>query len=72
MSSDKPIKRGDLVRVLTLTPLDRLMGEQGKNFIATVLECRYKSDRYRIVPWNSPISGDSYWIEGRKLTVLKN
>lgn len=59
------IKKGDLVKILTLTTLDKF-----SNFVGTVLECRYKTDAYFILPANSPFTAQPYWLAGDQLRVL--
>ena len=59
------IKKGDLVKILTLTTLDKF-----SNFVGTVLECRYKTDVYFIAPANSPFTVEPYWRPGSQLRVI--
>lgn len=60
------LKKGDLVKILTHTKLDKF-----SNFIGTVLQCRYKTDVYCILPANSPFTIEPYWLDGGALQVLK-
>lgn len=69
MRKENGIQRGKLVRVLTLTQLDSLMKERKLGFFATVIECRYRSNKYFIMPWNSPVAAQPYWIGGEHLEL---
>ena len=66
------IHRGDLVKVITNTKFDKMLENKKILFLATVLECRYKTDAYRILPANSPFTTEAYWIEGTNLEVLRS
>ena len=66
------IHRGDLVKVITNTKFDKMLERKKILFLATVLECRYKTDAYRILPANSPFTTEAYWIEGTNLEVLRS
>ena len=56
MSREK-FKVGDLVRIRTNKLLTL-------NFLAVVLQCRYKTDAYYVCPANSPYTTLPYWGEG--------
>ena len=66
------IHKGDLVKVITNTKFDKMLENKKILFLATVLECRYKTDAYRILPANSPFTTEAYWIEGTNLEVLRS
>lgn len=67
MSAHRPRpKKGDLVKILTHTKLDKLA-----SFVGTVLQCRYKTDAYFILPANSPFTDLPYWVGGYQLQVLE-
>lgn len=65
MSGKRAIKKGDLVKILTLSRLDECI-----DYVATVLQCRYKVDAYLILPANSPFTTAPYWLAGTNLKVL--
>lgn len=66
MSAHRPRpKKGDLVKILTHTKLDKLA-----SFVGTVLQCRYKTDAYFIAPANSPFTVEPYWLAGSQLRVI--
>lgn len=64
-------KKGDLVKIVTNTKLDVLMKKSGLTIFATVLECRYKTDAYRILPANNPLTSEAYWIGGDNIEVAR-
>lgn len=59
-------KKGDLVKIVTGTRLDGIV-----NFVGTVLQCRYKTDAYYILPANSPFTTLPYWVGGYQIEPLR-
>ena len=66
------ICKGDLVKIVTNTKLDKMLERKKITFMGTVLECRYKTDAYRILPANSPFTTEPYWVDGSSLAVLRS
>lgn len=71
MSTVKRINKGDLVKIVTNTKFDTMLSKKNVTFLGTVLECRYKTDAYRIAPANSPFTTEPYWVSGSNLEVLR-
>ena len=67
---DRQFKRGDLVRIRTLTLLDGMMEKRDMYFVGTVLACRYKTGAYLIYPANSPLADYPYWVDESNLELL--
>jgi hypothetical protein len=64
-------KRGDLVKILTHTKMDALLKKKNICFLATIIECRYKTDAYKVFPANSPFTEEAYWVGGYQLELVK-
>ena len=65
-------KRGDLVKIFITPKFDKLLKNAGVMFVGTVLECRYKTDAYYILPANSPLTTEPYWIAGSMVEVVRS
>ena len=64
------LKRGNLVRILTHTRLDDYLKNTEQAFVGTVVECRHKTNAYKIFAVNNPFAKEPYWISGDKLELL--
>ena len=65
-------RRGDLVKIFINQSFDKMLRKNNITFMGTVLECRYKTNAYRILPANSPFTTEPYWIDGSNLQVLRS
>lgn len=65
-------QKGDLVQMVLTPAARKFFKNAGITFVATVLQCRHKTNAYYILPANSPLTTEPYWVSGDLIEVLRD